>query len=313
MLPGYTRLKTLLLNRVRRDDPYRRRRIWWLPTDSRVRTSSYPLISGDSFRHYCDHIFDETDAPFAPESVARGDTVFVNAHMLGAFFAHAHPRIGYPYVLVTHNSTYSSPGRWASHLEDPKIFAWFAQNADRRHPRLQPIPLGVANAHWKHGDVALIQQELQTIPPLSERPAGLAYMNFMRKRKGGGRAGVWEALHDAPFCHIAEKRPYREYLRDLKSHAFVISPPGNGLDCHRHWEALLMGAIPVMKRTTLDPLFEGLPVLLIDDWREVTEELLRSCHEQHRDETFDRGKLFLPYWFRLIEDTRASLRGPAAA
>ena len=38
---------------------------------------------------------------------------------------------------------------------------------------------------------------------------------------------------------------------------------GNGLDTHRTWEALLMGAMPVTVHTTLDRLFEGLPVIVI--------------------------------------------------
>ena len=32
--------------------------------------------------------------------------------------------------------------------------------------------------------------------------------------------------------------------------AFVASPSGNGLDCHRTWEALLLRSIPIVKVQT---------------------------------------------------------------
>ena len=40
----------------------------------------------------------------------------------------------------------------------------------------------------------------------------------------------------------------RQYLMALGQHRFVLSPRGNGLDAHRTWEALLVGAIPSARR-----------------------------------------------------------------
>ncbi len=42
----------------------------------------------------------------------------------------------------------------------------------------------------------------------------------------------------------------------LSEYKFWICPRGNGLDTHRAWEALYVGAVPVIKRSGLDPLFE---------------------------------------------------------
>jgi len=46
------------------------------------------------------------------------------------------------------------------------------------------------------------------------------------------------------------------------------SPPGNGWDCHRTWEALALGCVPLILRHSLggifDDVFKGLPVAFVD-------------------------------------------------
>ena len=52
---------------------------------------------------------------------------------------------------------------------------------------------------------------------------------------------------------------------------FVLSPRGNGVDCHRTWDVLAVGAIPVVLRhgPAFDAVFDGQPVLLVRSWAEV--------------------------------------------
>jgi hypothetical protein len=61
----------------------------------------------------------------------------------------------------------------------------------------------------------------------------------------------------------------------------VVSPHGNGLDCHRTWESLVLGNIVIVKRSSLDPLYEGLPVVIVDDWREIGVDNLRLWRAEH--------------------------------
>jgi len=71
----------------------------------------------------------------------------------------------------------------------------------------------------------------------------------------------------------------------IAGHPFVASPPGNGLQAHRTWEALIGGSVPVVLRSggapgrplpyhAMDGLYTGLPVLLVGDWGELSQELL---------------------------------------
>ncbi len=64
--------------------------------------------------------------------------------------------------------------------------------------------------------------------------------------------------------------------------AFEVSPRGKGLDCFRTWESLFLGTIPIVKTSTLDPLYldEGFPVVIVELYREVTAKNLsrwRDC------------------------------------
>ena len=85
----------------------------------------------------------------------------------------------------------------------------------------------------------------------------------------------------------------------MAHYKFALSPRGWGPDCYRTWEALLVGTIPIVRRCQfdmylvrsddvvdsgmkctitspaggeLDKLYQDLPVLIIDNWEELTDE-----------------------------------------
>ncbi len=88
------------------------------------------------------------------------------------------------------------------------------------------------------------------------------------------------------------------------NYVFVLSPHGNGLDCHRTWEALCLGCIPIVKTSALDPMYTGLPVLILEEWSNVTAELL-SQKQIEMAPLFDtdvfKEKMQLKYWMQKIQ------------
>ena len=83
-------------------------------------------------------------------------------------------------------------------------------------------------------------------------------------------------------------------------YAFVVSPYGYGFDCHRTWEALVLGCIPIVKSNAMDSLFDDLPVLIIKEWSDITQELLDSTIRIFKEKTFNYDKLKMKYWQNLI-------------
>jgi hypothetical protein len=270
---------------------------------SQERGSSAPFISGDTFRAYADHIFDETTSRFNPKKVKSGDVIFVktDGKYLDTFFRNYHPKIGFPYILVTHNSDCSAPGAFAPYLDDPKLLAWFAQNVEGiGHFKLFPIPIGIANKCWDHGNPSIFSNLLSSAKNV-DKPF-LCYLNFEPSTYPKERLYVWSLFHSQPWCVSSKPKALRQYLRDLSFSKFVLSPRGNGLDCHRTWEALLMGAIPVVFSSTLDPLYEDLPVLIVNDWTEITESYLDEQYKKIKSKKHNTEKMFIKYWIEQIHE-----------
>ena len=135
------------------------------------------------------------------------------------------------------------------------------------------------------------------------------------------RAEVLTIFRRKNLCFIPDKLgPFLDYLEEMASTKFTPSPRGWGPDCYRTWEALLVGSIPIVKRgqcdvmeiarsllrsypcydAQLDRLFEHLPILVIDDWEEITEEFLNKKYEEITSKTYDLRMLYMEYWHEKI-------------
>lgn len=278
---------------------------------SRERGSSTPFISGDTFRDYADHIFDETRRVFYPERVKAGDVIFVKTdwEYLQIFFNDYHPQIAHPYILLTHNSDHSAPGPFKSYLDEPNVLAWFAQNVmGEPHPKLHPIPIGLANRCWEHGNPHVFDSWLSHASN-QDRPY-LCYVNFQPSTYPEERLPVWHFFAQQPWCKICHPKQLASYLKDLSQSKFVVSPRGNGIDCHRTWESLLMGAIPIVRSSSLDPLFSDLPVLIVDSWEQVSESYLNEQYEVIKQKFYNREKVFIEYWIGKVRKEAVPYQEP---
>jgi hypothetical protein len=96
--------------------------------------------------------------------------------------------------------------------------------------------------------------------------------------------------------------------KSMKDYAFVLSPFGNGMDCHRTWEALLCGCIPIVRSSVFDELFEGLPVLIVKNWSDVSLDLLVATiaefKDKHDKKELRYEKLELAYYTKMFSGDR---------
>jgi hypothetical protein len=87
-----------------------------------------------------------------------------------------------------------------------------------------------------------------------------------------------------------------ESWKNMIKYKYVISPLGNGLDCHRTWEAIILGCIPIVKKSGLDPMYDGLPVLIVNDWKDITQDLL----DNYKPDNSNIKKIYMDYWINLF-------------
>jgi len=174
---------------------------------------------------------------------------------------------------------------------------WFGQNICTDDERFVPIPIGLEN-DYVGGSVAR-KDMLHHATTFPDQTAILCYLNFGYSHPE--RHAAFNYFQGCGFCKLAKQGDYGRYISDILNHQFVVCPRGNGLDCHRNWEVLYLGRYPVMKRMhSLEYLFHGLPVLFVDEWQDVTEELLRNVADSFGQIEWNWDKLKFSYWEDLI-------------
>jgi hypothetical protein len=189
-----------------------------------------------------------------------------------------------------------------------KFDYWFSTNVEYRDPKLICIPIGITNllpetageseVHKILGNLDAMEEVANE--PKQERKDKLAYMNITINTYPQERQLVYDLLHDKSFITVAEHHcsleGRREFLRQIRNHKFSICPRGRGIDTHRLWESLYMGTIPVTKRVIAYEQFADLPILFVDDWKEVTEEFLEKKYEEMHSKKWNIDKLKMSYW-----------------
>eukprot|EP01135_Chromosphaera_perkinsii_P009481 Nk52_evm24s1763 gene=Nk52_evmTU24s1763 len=143
----------------------------------------------------------------------------------------------------------------------------------RAFERLRTIPIGIGNAQWPHGDANLLYSKACEAKPMRERSTAF-YLNFRVNTHRQVREPVFNRLKEVFFNddarnmmkhlsgHSESKEPneafqvlnadespvvgWDVYLDQLSNTRFLLSPRGNGIDCHRTWEGLYMGSVVVV-------------------------------------------------------------------
>ena len=84
------------------------------------------------------------------------------------------------------------------------------------------------------------------------------------------------------------------YFSALPHVKFVISPEGNGIDCHRTYEALMAGCIPIVEEHPgIRKKYEGCPILYTKDYSEINETYLNRVWDELIDKEYNFSKLLL--------------------
>jgi hypothetical protein len=115
-----------------------------------------------------------------------------------------------------------------------------------------------------------------------------------RRNQVVNRPNILKTLSKNGFCN---KPLGTRYWNELLLHKFVASPEGNGIQCHRTYEALYWKAIPIVEDNKLSKdQLKGLPILFTHDFSEITEEYLLKKYNEMLETEYDFNFLFLSYF-----------------
>jgi hypothetical protein len=160
-------------------------------------------------------------------------------------------------------------------------------------PRVHNMPIGIRDGgevldfHRGFSQKMLLNAYDKWIGTSDNRRDILCLLCFSYTHKERRRA--YNMLYNRSFITDLNKHDYGttqlgllgkvpvEYNYEMTARSiYAISPRGCGEATHRFFEAIYLGCIPVVKRTNtvFDRLYALYPCLIVDDWDQITEELL---------------------------------------
>ena len=236
-----------------------------------------------------------------------------------------------PFILVSGggdcecpNQIFDTDAEFQNFMDCPNIVHWFCQNVLLKHPKITPIPLGLDyETIMYHTDIRSdrgpkmtpLEQEKQ-IMELRENMCAfweripICYGNFQHlftTKYGSDRV---DAIRKIPqkLIYYDSKCIRETTFKNQTNFAFVVSPFGQDYECIRTWEALCLGCIVILKTSPIDSIYADLPVLIINDWSEITQSFLELAierfKEKHQKGEFNYDKLTKKYWSLLIQQKK---------
>lgn len=153
----------------------------------------------------------------------------------------------------------------------PKLIHIFTQNMDVNHSKVTPIPIGIANNMWKHGNLNILENVInKDIEKINN-----IFFNFCISTNKNKRSICYDKISKLkiPFLRNTD---YKTYLEKLKSYKFCICPEGNGIDCHRFWECLYLKVIPICEKNILVEYYSKFfPIIILNDWNDLDIKSLK--------------------------------------
>lgn len=189
----------------------------------------------------------------------------------------------------------------------PENVKIYAVNAVFNNERIKPFPIGLQRQIGPDDNrLSIMKEMVEKDEP--QFPTKLLYINcgLGSERNEEERAFLpyfnrfkWATCRFEAQSKFYPYSKYREFLKEMRDHKFMVCPKGHGMDCHRNWESLYMRRVPVIKdHPYFRKLMQGYPVLFVNDWPEITPKLLVDNNYLYEEaqsmnlDTLDLNRLF---------------------
>lgn len=244
------------------------------PRNLQSRKSSFPFLSSDTYYEICDYkINSEKDFETLLRNQNNLDRVYINGYLvdqLKSLISKMRPNsIKTLIVMESDNIQYTH--QLEPILKIAKII--YSNNLVGRADGIFPLPLGLERQCYRSAGVLKDFKKPFKLD-ISKRKIGflVAWNDKTNENRSKYRAAFGESKNSLIINSRISPQVIHKLMRKT---LFVPSPAGNGLDCHRTWEAMYLGAVPVV----LEKDFCGdvsWPVLVVPSWdflinKDITE------------------------------------------
>jgi hypothetical protein len=259
---------------------------------------SSPFLSGDTYRSFADlEIYEVDDI----KKMKCGCIIFLPVEKLSNFQETILPKINTKFSMITHRGDKSVTSNYLKIADHPHLVHWFAQNNQLEHPKITAIPIGLEDA-WRHNNGVVKDFVKLRKKGGNKIPRVLYGFNVNTNRLVRSKAtDVLCQFELADSIHV-DSRKYRKILNE---YMFVASPAGNGIDCHRTWEALYLGTIPIVVGKSFYSQFDDFPGVILDDWEEIRafdQEMLIKIYKEKKTLLDKTPYIWDDYWRNVIKN-----------
>lgn len=247
-------------------------------------------IMGEKFPSICEN----TICYYTAKNKITGSTLYADTYCKDEVldYVRSHPNTFFK--IVFHNSDWSCPDNI------PPNCIVYSQNVaiEQLSNNVHSLPIGLENSKWFNHIGKL--QKLQKI--IQKQPTKLCYCNFNVGTNIKIREPAKSLTQKPYFTQDMHHNGYDfvSYINNIVNHFYVLSPPGNGIDCHRTWETLYLKRVPIIYNVYKTDLFDELPVLLINNVEELTQEFLEHNKNIILQKKYNFEKLKMSYWINKI-------------
>ncbi len=260
-------------------------------TDFYTRQLCRDYISGERLQSLCD--FEWSPGINLPKSPC---VVYVCGDDWSKAWREFGNNLDTKYILLTHNSDQNFTAGHEAELP-PNVVRWFGQNMDVRTSRTQGVPIGIANSKWPHGNIDTIIQAIRE----ANIETNQWFACFKIETNFKERLPVYQYTQSYPSAFIWRNAPipHLEFLKKVRESFITLSPPGNGIDCHRTWETLYCERHPMTKESIAMSYFDDCNIMTYTD---VSCIIPPKALKQNTN-----ASMWLSTWEHCIETARENL------
>lgn len=242
------------------------------------RGSSFPLISGDTYRELCDLVYDgdnhKIQAEIASLESLPNIRLFLPLSLSGRFlnWMNSHEINFTSTDLFMHNGD-TIPAASEMEFLSGRFRHLYCVNWIGNSDKIHPIPIGLENRNLHTNGVPRDFMKLITagLPSFESRKNEILISfsistNLAERSTALGLTSSFSKVNLRVF-----QGSVADYHQELLTSRYVLSPPGNGFDCHRTWEAIYLGCVPIVKKAFWPFNHLALPVLVLEDWPDISK------------------------------------------
>lgn len=234
------------------------------------------LVSGYEFNKLAKWCYCPRYEPnFVPSLIEENDIVFLNIDYFIQFISILNnnpPK--HKFILIIHNSDNPFTTEHFKYLIHFTNHIFTINNLVG-HPNVNCIPIGFTDDKYKS------HNKFQEILNKNYNKEIFVYCNFLIEKNKVKRLECLNAFLNKKWVFKEKNLPQEQFYRKISRSKYVLCPEGKSIDCHRIYESIYFNSIPIVKRNILDYFYINLPVLIIEDWNELTEEFLEKNYKTY--------------------------------